>query len=192
MPGTRSDGEEKRMRRDGAGRTRRYWFSGQYVVGTVEDNCATHMLVRTAQLAVGVRVQLMSLLDMVECARILDEHSWLVCNRATVVVVVILQNFSVHVTAMLADDIELGVVEHLAKLLELVLWLVCHPSFLLLLAHVLEGLEIGTVLYKTGDVDLRAEEVPEDTARVEKRCCHEQVHEWGAITATVELLETVS
>jgi hypothetical protein len=57
---------------------------------------------------------------------------------------------------------------------------------------VLEGLEIGTVLYKTGDVDLRAEEVPEDTARVEKRCCHEQVHERGAITATVELLETVS
>jgi hypothetical protein len=177
IPGTRSEGEEKRMRREGAGRTRRYWFSGQYIARAVEDSCATYMFVRTAELAVNVRVQLLSLLDMVKCARILDEHSWLVCNRA-VIVVVILQDLSVHIATMLAHDIELSIVEHLAKLLELVLWLVRHSSFMLFAAHVLEGFEIGTVLYEAGDVDLCADKVSEGAARVEKRCCHEKVHEW--------------
>ncbi|KAH3949152.1 hypothetical protein HBI25_009490 [Parastagonospora nodorum] len=62
-------------------------------------------------------------------------------------------------------------------------------STLLLLAHALEGLEFGAILDQARDVDLRADEVAQSAARVEKGCCHQKVHEWGAIAAAVRLLD---
>lgn len=64
----------------------------------------------------------------------------------------------VHVTPMFAYDVQLSVIEHLAKFLEFVLGFIL-LSRLLLSAHILECLEICSVLYETGNVDLCADEV---------------------------------
>jgi hypothetical protein len=81
-----------------------------------------------------------------------------------------------HITAKLTNSVQLAVVKHLAEFLELVLYLRLHNA-IFLVKHALKGVEISGILYKTGDVDLSANEVAEITSGVEKRRLHEQVHE---------------
>ena len=114
---------------------------------------------------------------------ILNQHSRTALNRTRVVA--LLNLLSVHISAVLAHDIQLRVVKHFAEFLELVFGL---GVVLLLLAHALEGLEVCAVFDEARDVDLRADEVADGAAGVEERGHHEEVHEGGAVAAAKKMV----
>lgn len=108
-------------------------------------------------------------------------------NRIRLLVLVF-KMFSMHVATKFADSVQLAMIEHLAELLEFVLCFFGRCIALFLVEHALEGVEIRGILHETGDVDLGADEVAQGASRVKERCLHEQVHERGAVTSTVERL----
>lgn len=132
----------------------------------------------------------MPLLNMIKRALILNQHSRPMLNRARIVLLINL--FPMHTPTMFTHDIQLSIVKHLTEFLELVFRLIRLFSTVLFLPHALERFEIGAILDEACHVDLRADEVPECTAGIEEGCAHEEVHEWGAVAATVWLLATRS
>jgi hypothetical protein len=66
-----------------------------------------------------------------------------------------------HVAAILPHCVQLRVVEHFTECLELIFWRLLLFVALFLVKHAPESLEIGAVLHKTRDVDLRANEITE-------------------------------
>lgn len=161
-----------RMRKEGAGRTRRYCRADQYDVPETEW-CSTYVLVRSRQSAFRLRKRLLCCV-CIQGRLILNEQSRPL--ESIRLVVLIFDVVTVHVAAESADSIKLAFVEHLAELLELVLGLIQGYSTLFLVEHALEGFEICCILEKTRDIDLSADEVAEITSRVEERRLHEQIH----------------
>jgi hypothetical protein len=60
-----------------------------------------------------------------------------------------------------------------------------------LIKHAPESIEIGAILHKTRDIDLRANEVTEIPSRVEKWRGHQKIHKWRSITATIFVVNQV-
>jgi hypothetical protein len=104
-------------------------------------------------------------------------------------IVLVIYLLSMHITAVLAHNLEFRIVEHLAELSELVFWLALLFSSVLLGAHTLVGFEVCAVFHEARDVDLRTDEVANVTARVEEGRQHEEVHKGRTVTATMETLD---
>jgi hypothetical protein len=80
---------------------------------------------------------------------------------------------SVHVATKLAYSVQLAMVEHLTKLLEFILGLLCWLKTVFPIEHASKGIEICGIFHKTRDIDLSTNEVAESASGVKQGCCHE-------------------
>ena len=99
--------------------------------------------------------------------------------------------FPMHSTAAAANGFKLSAVEHLGKLLELVLLgflarLVAVFLLVLFIHKLSQAGQISAGFQKTTDIDLCTDEVTNVAFAVHERCYHQQVHEGTSVSSVVD------
>jgi hypothetical protein len=102
------------------------------------------MFIHSQQASLRLQGSIHRFLD-IKAVRILDKQAWPMHNARAVFL--FFQMLAVHASTKLAYNVKLRVVEHFAELLELVFGVVLGHLSVLLVDHVLEGIEVCAVFY---------------------------------------------